>query len=65
MYLIKMVEIIDFEEMVYDYVWNVYVMIGNERLDLKEVCFDINWVRMKFVLLILEFEVIDSNSYVK
>lgn len=40
-------------------------MIENERLDLKEVCFDINWVRMKFVLLILEFEVIDSNSYVK
>lgn len=40
-------------------------MIENEILDLKEVCFDISWVRMKFVLLILEFEVIDSNSYVK
>lgn len=56
-----MADIIDIEEIVKDYAWNVYKKIRNERFDVKEARFDINWSRAKFVSSNPEFEVLDDN----
>lgn len=57
-----MAGIIDIEDIVKDYAWNIQTTSGNGEIDFDEARFDINWSRTKFVSSNPEFEVINDNT---